>query len=218
MNFKPILFSSPMILALLEGRKSQTRRIVKSQPEVYDAEGRTMFKWSSGKHYVQGDIKFIGDPFAGIPQKCAKGDVLWVREEHYAWGRWEDAIGQLTTTGKQKRKFVDLHGEAVFVLGYMLLAGRNEIGWHKRLGRFMPRKYARTFLEITDVRVERLGQISMVDAEAEGAPMVECGPVGCHICGFADIWKAINGPESWEANPWVWAISFKRIDKPEKFQ
>jgi len=89
---------------------------------------------------------------------------------------------------------------------------------------FMPRAASRITLEITDVRVERLKDISEADAKAEGCEQVgvETGVVdvngnpqeiGSYAAGYYDLWETINGPGSWDANPWVWAISFKRIQQ-----
>ncbi|GDS39326.1 morphogenetic protein [Escherichia coli] len=76
----------------------------------------------------------------------------------------------------------------------------------------MPRWASRILLKITDVRVERLNSISEEDAKAEGVP-TECCVIGYkHFLGFRSLWKAIYGDESWQANPWVWVIEFKRIE------
>lgn len=76
----------------------------------------------------------------------------------------------------------------------------------------MPRCASRILLEITDVRVERLNDISECDAKAEGAP-TECCVIGDkHFLGFRSLWKSIYGEESWRSNPWVWAIEFKRVE------
>lgn len=80
----------------------------------------------------------------------------------------------------------------------------------------MPKEAARIWLEITNVRVERLQDISENDAKSEGAFDMNSGinKITMHKAGFEDLWKYINGPESWEVNPWVWVVEFKRIDKP----
>jgi hypothetical protein len=79
----------------------------------------------------------------------------------------------------------------------------------------MPKKFSRITLEITGVRVERLQDISEEDAEAEGTKYPAGGPTSCYCMGYSWLWESINGKGSWDKNPWVWVIEFKRI-KPSK--
>lgn len=226
MNFKPILFSTPMVRAILKGRKTQTRRIIKT---VLDNRG---LRFCNGYEDWHGNS--IKCPYGAI------GDVLWVREEHYLWGCWEDVPDIKTPTGKQKRRFVDKARRVLFpnTFGNNVQADRNDIGWHMRLARFMPRKYTRLFLQVTDIRVERLQDISEEDCVSEGIEYADSyyprppdghlpplpwknyqtdGECLLPIDSYSSLWKEINGEESWHANPWVWAITFKRIDKPADF-
>lgn len=183
MKERPILFSAPMVRAILEGRKTQTRRVIKHDyieimyPEV---------------------IREISCPY-GKP-----GDRLWVREtfrENFCLKHQEDMPLQKCTCG----------------FSYRADCGDDGTTWRPSI--HMPRKASRINLEITNVRVERLNEISGYDAYAEGADMaqVERKPDGKYICTkgtvdfFKDIWESINGEGSWEKNPWVWCIDFRRV-------
>ncbi|APL94121.1 hypothetical protein [Sphingobium indicum] len=211
---RPILFSTPMVRALLEGRKTQTRRICTGANDfglsyvvaLDDAPG-----WFGDE---EGEVRFS----AGFKP----GDRLYVREEYYQFGSWHVVEGALTKGGKTKWAFDGAKAMVAYDPPADFLVSRDKAfpglpRWYKRLGRFMPRSLSRMTLTVTDVRVERLHDISEDDAQAEGADklvMDESGafyagfPEGTHKCGFAGIWSRINGAESWEANPWIVAVSF----------
>jgi hypothetical protein len=226
-----------MVQAILEGRKTMTRRIVKPQPEEISGDMLNPYQWYAANK---------GDTFGDIdrPLKCPYGkvgNILWVRENYYQYGKWVN--NGRTKTGKQKRKFQPLEEEILFsdteeVLGetFHLEMGDRSTGipgWFKRIGRFMPKKYARTFLQITDIRVERLQDISEEDAVAEGVESFELITDKKYyrdyllkrlpyqrgytkaILSFKSLWELINSPESWVGNPFVWVVSFEKIDKPE---
>lgn len=222
MTERPILFSAPMVRAILEGRKTETRRIISERAAgVSDFHtcrmhgGFTLtgelepgaFQWDCGSVFTQ-----ICCPY-GKP-----GDRLWVREAFYAFGHWEQAPGVRTKGGRQKWRFVEDNDVITYVpplLGYR--KGRHHKdpatrAWHKRLARFMPRKYSRITLEVTDVRPQRLQDISRGACMEEGCPFpnMQSGPSPKDW--YRDLWESINGPGSWNANPWVWAITFKRIN------
>lgn len=184
MKERPILFSASMVNAILDGRKTQTRRIMKPQPTTNPFWGCA---GSKGFGFFD-DLKPIKGPY-GKP-----GDRLWVRE----------------TFG-----IVDsLEGARSFV--YRAEGWKDPSGLFKwRPSIHMPRLASRIQLEITSVRVERLKAISEVDAVAEGAPCGSCcaPQEGSHKAGFAQLWESINGSGSWNANPWVWVIEFKRVSK-----
>jgi hypothetical protein len=180
-----ILFSGPMVRALLAGTKTQTRRALRG-PQ--DAAARHRF----------------GQP----------GDRLWVRETFYAFGRWQTRFN----IGKQGEEwyFVDMtlqHGlayryDADLEPGAIPQA-RREAGaapaWHKRPALFMPRVASRIVLQVADVRVERLQDISADDAVAEGIlPETVHDPVPA----YRAVWERINGPGSWDANPLVRVVEF----------
>lgn len=248
---RPILFSAEMVRAILEGRKTQTRRVLKSEvPDTpFDlkcdafrnvpqsncgisdtwtmAQARHCGGWST-EYTWHG--RFLKCPY-GKP-----GDRLWVRETFYAFGRWETRFSE--KKGRDEWHFVDLTkecGQEYQYPGSMEFEmPKRSAGitpcWWKRPALFMPRSASRILLEITDVRVERLQDISDADAIAEGVqhkcyqniegdfftvdPETEkiLGmTIGDYKTGFQSIWQSINGAESWAANPWVWAITFKKI-------
>lgn len=192
MTEKPILFFGPMVRAILEGRKTMTRRIVseKHLPWIEGAVG----------HYVTGE--WANRPFPyGKP-----GDRLWVREtwrtskildskKPSSFSRWPvryEADGEVNRCGA-------LYGDV-----------KGKI----RPAIFMPRWASRLTLEITGVRVERLQEISEADAIAEGVTMPDRIPEPpdwwSYRDEFAYLWDQINGAESWQSNPFVWVIQFKK--------
>ena len=231
MKFRPILFSTPMVQAIISGSKVQTRRVIKPQPVLGNGD------WDS-RNIKQVEGKFV--PFMQHTEhksiKYKIGDVLWVRESHFQYGMWMK--NGKTKTGKQKWKFVK--DKALTSVAYMdnppkevlKNSNREVLGWFKRSSLFMPKEACRLFLKIKNIRVERLQDISQRDCFEEGIEVTELGcrnydksyPVKEFIGGgteairsFKSLWQYINGEESWNSNPWVWVIQFERIDKPENF-
>lgn len=217
MKERPILFSGPMVRALLAGRKTQTRRVVKLN---VPADADEVFFWSgedlrrkgwrnvsepglwARKNGRDGYIEFIGRCPYGVP-----GDRLWVREA-FAY------IGDC--------RHSDPGAAALAANGFYRADETVDCGditrWRPSI--HMPRRLSRITLEITEVRVERLQDISEADALAEGIEQrgIEFGvpglwrrPEGPHsaAAAYADLWETINGSDSWAANPWVWAVSFR---------
>jgi len=204
MRERPILFSGAMVRAILEGRKTQTRRAIKPQPEMLDSGDcrvRVNRDWHTGPvdYLILDVMPRFACPY-GQP-----GDRLWVRE---TFGYRDD--------GK-------LYFRADQTLGQF-----NVERWRPSI--HMPRRVSRITLEITDVRVERLQNISEEDAVVEGLDAllyVSDGlgnwvpPDGETLSStypsakhwFSCLWESINGPGSWSANPWVWVVEFKRIEK-----
>lgn len=196
MKERPILFSAPMVQALLEGRKTQTRRIVKPQPEW--AKYGAMF-W---KHKVA-MIHVHACPH-GKP-----GDRLWVKETHAFI--WPDEYEPENLKDCNIEYRSDTDGKAL--PGDWPEESRDDPERPKwRPSIFMPRWASRILLEITAVRVERLQDISEDDAIAEG-----CFALGDCECTavrqYRDLWESINGTTSWGANPWVWVVEFRRVEQ-----
>ena len=202
MKYRPILFSAPMVRALLSGSKTQTRRVVKPQPEWTEpattwqqGDGHSGPGWyAHNEDYPDEGALFYRCPY-GQP-----GDRLWVRES------FDQIIGQSGTWIETDYRATYTHGDR---LG-------DTIGIKKRWtpSIHMPRSVSRITLDITGVRVERLQDISEADAAAEGVSAKHTADA--HYTAreaYAVLWEQINGPDSWAANPWVWVIEFKRVDK-----
>lgn len=201
MKERPILFSAPMVRAILEGRKTQTRRVVKPQPAGKDLKSTLDGKWFS-KPFGGLVLPMIED----LPIECPYGqlgDRLYVRE---AWATHScfDAIPPRDLTTRS------IHYQA---------DGKAETGKYRQAFH-MPRWASRILLEITAVRVERLNDISEADSRAEGCPWSDGAPDEHGLPTqlvveakdeFVHLWRSINGPGSWETNPWVWVIEFKKV-------
>lgn len=189
MTERGILFSAPMVHALLDGSKTQTRRALKP--------ART---------------SATDSPY-GRP-----GDRLWVRETFIAYGRWETRYHELKR--RDEWRFVDMTAGCGRVFHYAadnpdlpLAAGRSTTpAWHTRPALFMPRAASRILLEIVAVRIERLQDIGEADARAEGA-RPEADPPSYRL-GYRKVWEAINGTGSWDANPLVWVVEFRKVEAP----
>lgn len=227
MKSRPILFKGEMVRALLDGRKTQTRRIVDPQPVVTADEAKVLPEaWASG--FI--DVRC---PY-GKP-----GDRLWVKET-WRIGAWNEDGGEIAVDyladNFSRREWLQVPEADDFEKYWLQCcddcdkAGvkTDEDGkYHWEPGQspcrirpsiFMPRWASRITLEITNVRVERLQDISEADAIAEGMQAVttaralhgESLPPPA-FTQYADLWESINGPGSWDANPWVWVIEFKRV-------
>lgn len=208
MTDRPILFSAPMVRALLDGRKTQTRRVIKPTKKPL-AEGQLLIRWGA---QFGGQCERFELPYA-------IGDRLYVKE---AWRTWKDLdhLPPIETL---------IHEAPIF---YELDRDNCDRHGRYRSARFMMRHMSRLTLTVTDVRVQRLQDISEADAIAEGClyqastdhgPLINCyGPdcpvqsaMSCNLHGcwgireqFADLWNSINGPDAWAANPWVVALTF----------
>lgn len=192
MRERPILFSAPMAIALLAGRKTQTRRLLK-QPRRRD-----------GAQLAPELLQEIGVGHAcpyGVP-----GDRLWVKETWSADDIWDGAAPRAIPEGQPICYEAD--GATMFCEGVPCpMFGR------KRPSIFMRQWMSRLALEVTEVRVERLHDISVEDAKAEGCRGIDGdGHRGFvpPLDQFEALWRDINGHGSWIANPWVWVIGFRR--------
>jgi hypothetical protein len=193
MTPRPILFSAPMVRALLAGEKVQTRRILKPQPIgddicVYLGSGCYGFAAPDGTH-LSGDYN----------AKFDVGDVLWVRETWHGMLDWDRA-----KPSEMPMQYVRYAADDCISHSF----GK------KRPAIFMPRWASRLTLTVTDVRVQRLQDVSEEDARAEGVPcdFYEAaklnGSGSPWRLGFAYLWNSINGDGAFEANPWAVAVTF----------
>jgi len=234
MKYHPILFSTPMVRAILEGRKTQTRRILKRQP-------------SSKEFYINDKC-----PYGQV------GDLLWVRET-IRLGAWREdgrmafdykASPEIKNTpwvnfdnvddGEKFEKFWikicnELHKKNISPDKqghYTWEPGNSPLNWIPSI--FMPKAACRIWLEITDIHVNLLNDIRRQDALAEGIyEGVELEDTKHEetyyqyifggkefktaIDAYKALWQKINGKDSWNTNPWVWVVEFKRVEKPAEF-
>lgn len=205
MSEKPISFKPEMVRAILANHKTMTRRALRPQPVWQEAGDGLPDGWHwEHKGATNFNSKFCGLYGSGMTeeelkdllaptQPCAVDDVLYVRE-------------------RLKRGF---NGEVIYVADDAVHPDATWV-WKKSAlpSIHCPRGLSRIRLRVTAVKVERLQDISEDDAKAEGAykPRGILEDDGCtYIDGFADIWESINGPGSWDANPWVAAYSFERV-------
>jgi hypothetical protein len=196
MKDRPILMSGPMVRAWLAGRKNQTRREC-THPLLKDLS-----------HIVDLGDGWWGDEEGDVQVRCPygkPGDRLWVKET-------------FARIDGQTRPWIETDYRATYTHGDRL---GDTLGIKKRWtpSIFMPRHASRITLEVTRVRVERLHDISVQDAEAEG--IERDGVAWRHYTqpvrftctdprmSYQTLWESINGPESWAANPWVWVVVFK---------
>ena len=231
MPIKPILFNTEMVRAILDWRKSCTRRIVKGFIPNNAVWGYTAFT-------PKGCISCRGTFADGYGEKFFKppyqpGDILYIRE---TWERFEcwncDGDERGNCPKEPKKSVLDK------TCGCYMYRATDEISgdakWHPSI--HMPKEAARIWLKVTDVRVERLHDITYNGALREGSEGIRCDHValgvhGCTDCmntgwieppqvEFMQIWnstikKSDLNRYGWDANPWVWVIEFERCDKPE---
>ena len=155
MHERPILMSGQNGQRCNDGTKTMTRRIMIPQP-VLNADGKG-WTW----RHKTGLIGCASGDTPSIYGKYPPGSRLWVREEHYQFGHWEPIEGVLTKGGRQKWKFVADTNEVLFDAPELFRKARNAKApatpaWHKRLARFMPRRFSRTILEVVSETVERV--------------------------------------------------------------
>jgi hypothetical protein len=210
MREKPILFSTPMVKAILDGRKTMTRRVVKAPvlykvvapPSLISQVGDVWeFLWNG---------KMVGGGFK-IKPPYSVGDLLWVRETWRRYSRSECTCYE----------YCQCPPDGTFL--YFADWGPNESKWKPSI--HMPKAAARIWLEVTNVRAERLQEITEEDAVKEGIKNVfernphYDGTIGSaikinHLTQFRELWDSINAKRGygWDINPWVWVIEFKRVD------
>lgn len=217
MKQRPILFSTPMVNAILEGRKTQTRRIVKANLDHECWIGSEDGPISAPPDWSHESLK-NGELWCGNcgyhalkPVKCPygkPGDILWVRE---TWAATCGGKFEYKSDGGYPPRIV--HESANESGGEDIVTER----WFPSI--HMPKCACRLFLRITNIRVERLQDITEEDAKAEGAQKMHLDDLGQSFAtykrGFQAVWEGINGAESWHLNPWLWVVSFERIDPKE---
>lgn len=185
---KPIIFSAPMVRALLDGRKTQTRRLIKHRSidlSISPSAEDNHPVWIQFRHPKSGPLTCVKRPYA-------PGDRLYVRE----------AIDNASEPG-----------DVFYRADYEAAHGNDGAGLGWRPSIHMPRWASRITLTVTEVRVQRLQEISAEDVQAEGAcelafiPPTEADTEEARGI-FRTLWNSLHGPDAWDANPWVSALSF----------
>ena len=223
---RPILFSAPMVRAILDGRKTQTRRVV-THEWAHGLRNRAKFAPCSGRD----DFVTFSEPYSRWAEKpiwfYSWGNVRWLSCPH---GSPKDRLWVRETWAVQHEYDAAAPSEIDASARWHYAATEDLGGLRKRPSIFLPRLGSRILVEIIDVRVQRLQDISEDDARAEGIERVggehSCSPwrnyllqpmapaalnssSPCH--SFMTLWESINGTGSWDASPWVWAITFRRL-------
>ena len=208
MKERPILFTPENAQKVHDGVKVQTRRIVKPQP-LHISWFEHQRGWCAR---VREDTGSAAHP-AYVMMPCPYGQVgdrLWIK--HHTW--------KPTTLGdiRNDQRWNPVSREIIWRIGPVVsdVAGVSETSWKKVNGLFMPRWACRTVVELTEIRVERVNDISPSDALAEGIFCPEIGyaqhgeraPVLLYGC----LWNSINGKDSWAQNPWVWVLTFRKVE------
>ncbi|WP_414707591.1 hypothetical protein, partial [Pseudomonas sp. UBA5706] len=238
---RPILFSAPMVRAILEGRKTVTRRLVKPWQQPNLEEDGTWFaiaqrhaRWGFGVSGVDAASCAAELARSGCCPYGRPGERLWMRETWGVISHDFDEQGNMVdwTPDRQATPIREMPFGRGYYSGHVIYRADGEAAWAGdddgggddrsawRPSIHMPRVASRILLEITDVRVERLQDISPAQCLSEGVQAF--GGDGYHIEDgrfftdhpyetFAGLWQSINGEESWHSNPWVWVVEFKRV-------
>ncbi|SQC34248.1 hypothetical protein [Kluyvera cryocrescens] len=238
MKERGMIFNGEMVRAILDGRKTQTRRIVKPQPELTKGSG---FSWNGALYGVGSNDRETNRNFAHV--KCPHGkpgDRIWVRETWSQLGNedgcaidWNDEL--VKGGGPEAARIYRASCEQK-PGNYGLWSIPDDAFWKPHTDNMefegawrpsihMPRWASRILLEITDVRVEQLSEISEEDAAKEGiSPAGDLLPAypGTYLTpkgdfstakvAFQRLWESIYGEDNWKASPWVWVIEFKRVE------
>ena len=206
---RPILFSAPLVRAILNGTKTMTRRLVKPQPPTVEAVRE---KSGSGYHIfwddrcdcfrVAGPVWAVRDLMGREPEwRCKLGlprERLWVREA-FDW-----VAGSTQKSGEPAKRFN-------ITLYRATADGPPPTGkWTPSI--HMPRWASRITLEIVSLGIERLQAISEEDAKSEGVEYDASKEDGAPLPRFHKLWDKLNPNNPWESNPWVWRIAFRRIE------
>ena len=217
MKERPLLFSAPMVRALLAGTKTQTRsKITPGPSQSFLPDGpprnysRTLIDVKTGEQYPDPVIRFgVSDENEDYPCPYGcPGDRLWVKETH----RFDGLDPKIAIANRDVESVQFFADEAAA-----------DVTWRPSI--FMPRWASRLQLEITEVRCERLQAITEADAKAEGvtpasedhtaaavAYIFGAKEFQAHKSAYATLWEEINGAGSWALNPWVWVITFRRVE------
>ena len=199
MSEKPIIFSTPMVEAILEGRKTMTRRVIVPQPKALSTSEQLIIEYGILKRIWRG-VMSLWETKIERKSKYNIGDILWVRE-----------TTAIVPCGDER----GIHDRVIYKAGRLPNDFSKDDGdkWIPSI--HMKRIYARIFLEIVSVRVERIQKITEADAIKEGLPESMTGASNYTVGCFRHLWDGLNGERgySWGNNPYVYVIEFRRIKK-----
>ncbi|MDF1516258.1 MAG: hypothetical protein P1S60_20780 [Anaerolineae bacterium] len=203
-TIRPILFSGPMVRAILAGEKTQTRRTVKPQPPAHHWDTLpgyqrrvSLLECSDGRIHARFQDSIPQNIDEPVWRKCPygkPGDWLWVRET------WAEAFNLTHDIDQETPMY-----RADYIAGKVINIHGSEVRWKPSI--YMPRWASRVTLEITGIRVENLQDISDADSRAEGCATSATAARS----QFRDLWDSINGPNSWSDNPCVWVVEFRKV-------
>lgn len=235
MKERPILFSGPMVRAILDGRKTMTRRVVNPQPVTrFNADGEFgqftgwLYRDGGSPCPATGEPVYVWLPIRSMTRSCPYGqsfDRLLVKEAAWVWCHKKP--NGLTPTGRPKYAYEPVGQHVLYAVDHSArpttpVDDNPDHCWRFKIPRYLPGWAVRTELEIVRVRVQRLQDISEEDAAAEGAvpgtyyPR-KSGPgrnePRTHRDAFNHLWDSLNAERGfgWDANPWVWAITFRKV-------
>lgn len=202
-----ILMKPDLIKASLEGIKTETRRVIKPQPYQNEYEPRMLHICRNGISRTITKNYFLDKCKYGKP-----GDLFYIRETFYEYGNWDEGYcsdGNNDWRGSEKYKYLEDKEDMCFLEDYP-----GAPVWRKKPGIHMPRKAARYWFEITNIRVERLQDITEEGALKDGGwKYSNCPYHKAPEKSFRYLWDSINKKRgyAWETNPWVWVITYKKI-------
>lgn len=232
MSIKPILFNAEMVRAILNGRKTCTRRIVKGYIPPDGEFGYTAFTPQNAiscRGTFETSYPRYGEKFFKLPYQ--KGDVLYVRET-WGWCPCWDCGLDTTPDGCKNPVIYDFKKKEHGCYMYRASCEDSKYSladtWHPSI--HMPKEAARIFLKVTDVRVERLQEITVDDCHREGINIATSSVTdgetlkrnhNFSLEKFETLWdstikKSELNVYGWDANPWVWVVEFERCEKPGK--
>ncbi len=235
MKETPILYSTHMVQAIMDDLKTKTRRVIKPQPE-----GTSLDDTLNGKWLKKSFGGLLLPQIKDLPMECPygqPGDILWVRETTYLYGKWEE--DGTTETGKPKYTFVwdksmPAYYEASGPKPNDIKTKKSDVGYFKRPSIFMPKEVCRLRLQVKGVRVERLQDITVEDVIAEGLPAdneirnpdhethesIKNWNLAYAQFLYKKLWDGLNTKRGygWETNPWVWVISFRKYQPKDEFR
>lgn len=232
MSIKPILFNTEMVKAILDGRKTVTRRVLAEKVMLDKKWGLDREPYlHNGKWYYDEQTAVDDSRTIELKPKYQPGNILYVRE---TWCKGSFDVEELPD-GRTGETFVEQRiGDNDYIFKEFCLRNKiwiDEVTWRPSI--HMPREAARIWLKVTNVRVERLQDITAEQARKEGVKdpydyqdpsfyeLESMKNLECDVAAFAGLWfltlpKYYYDWQAWEGNPWVWVISFERCEKPEE--